>query len=371
MQRAEKTRLAMITGSYPPMPCGIGDYSYRLSESIRSGDIEVHVFTSDAAAGGEHITRIGPAWGMFKMLFLLRKILIWRPEIVHIQYPALGYKFKLGPQLLVCLMRFSGLRVVTTIHEFRMAHIIRKISLIPFFVFSNFLVFTSEEEKDAVTEKYSWLKGKIKKNSEVIPVGSNIPVAKGVHKRGVDGDVVSFFGLFYPGRKIETVIGAFKKISAKRTGVKLRLIGNIHDGHKDYFLKIKKLVENTFPERSIEWVISESYEKVSEALAHSDVCVLPYPDGASFRRTTFIAAISHGVPVVTTKGHSTPSNLYHGNNVLFAEDETEIAEMIEKVLLDDALAERLSKGGLEISKGFTWEHLTERHLAVYRRVTGI
>ena len=34
-----------------------------------------------------------------------------------------------------------------------------------------------------------------------------------------------------------------------------------------------------------------------------DLLIQPYPDGASTRRTTLMAALSHGIPVVTTIGH--------------------------------------------------------------------
>jgi glycosyltransferase involved in cell wall biosynthesis len=41
---------------------------------------------------------------------------------------------------------------------------------------------------------------------------------------------------------------------------------------------------------------------LSCALQACDLLIQPYPDGASTRRTTLMAALAHGVPVVTTVG---------------------------------------------------------------------
>lgn len=45
-----------------------------------------------------------------------------------------------------------------------------------------------------------------------------------------------------------------------------------------------------------------STEALSEHLQACDVMLQPYPDGASCRRTTLMAALAHGLPVVTTLG---------------------------------------------------------------------
>ena len=48
--------------------------------------------------------------------------------------------------------------------------------------------------------------------------------------------------------------------------------------------------------------ISASHE-LSAHLAACDLLIQPFPDGASSRRSSLMAGISHGVPVLTTSGH--------------------------------------------------------------------
>jgi glycosyltransferase involved in cell wall biosynthesis len=46
-------------------------------------------------------------------------------------------------------------------------------------------------------------------------------------------------------------------------------------------------------------------DEISHHLAACDILIQPYPDGVSSRRTSFMAGLSHGKPIVTTAGHLT------------------------------------------------------------------
>ncbi len=60
-------------------------------------------------------------------------------------------------------------------------------------------------------------------------------------------------------------------------------------------------------------------EEVSRHLAACDLLVQPYPDGISTRRTSVMAGLAHGLPVVTTKGALTESLWEESGAVLLAE----------------------------------------------------
>jgi glycosyltransferase involved in cell wall biosynthesis len=59
-------------------------------------------------------------------------------------------------------------------------------------------------------------------------------------------------------------------------------------------------------------------EDVSHHLAACDVMVQPYPDGISTRRTSAMAALSHGIPLVTTAGWLTEPLWESSNAVVLA-----------------------------------------------------
>jgi glycosyltransferase involved in cell wall biosynthesis len=368
-----RLRIALITGSYPPMRCGVGDYSHQLAEALRGQQADVEVFTSmaeDLAGRKEGLHLLAGKWSTLPMMPLSFRVCQRRPDIVHIQYPTVGYGCHLGPQALAIALRMLRLKVVTTVHEFQWAHVLRKLSLLPFLLASSALVFTSEEERAAIASAAPWLRGKLERASYVIPVGSNIPVADGPAEATEDGPVASFFGLFYPGRQVELVVTAFSEVARKHPRLRFRFIGDLHPGHRGYFSKIRRLVEESLPRERVEWLLGKAPEEIAVALRQSDVCVLPYRDGASFRRTTLIAALALGVPVITTRGMSTPALLGDGSSVLFAGNASEMAEAVWRAVTNRALSERVSEGARALSRLFSWDRIADEHLRVYKQVVG-
>ena len=191
-------KVAMITGSYPPMRCGVGDYTYQIIKGIRDSQTEVHIFTSAEAKlnGKENFFHsVVKSWSIWPTISLARRVQREQPDIVHIQYPTIGYGYNLGPQILSIFLRMLGLKIVTTIHEFQQANVLRKISLLPFFIWSNVLIFTSEEERVAVINSLPWLRKKLNSASYVIPVGSNIPATTHMGSSTKGSCLASFFGL--------------------------------------------------------------------------------------------------------------------------------------------------------------------------------
>src|SRR5207249_1925875 len=141
------------------------------------------------------------------------------------------------------------------------------------------------------------------------------------------------------------------------------------------------------------WTDYVSAQSVSANLMASDICVLPYRDGASFRRGSFMAALAHGLPIVTTSPLTNPPRspraaevggervrggelrlppLRDRENVLLvpADDPPKLAEGIEELLTFPQLGARLSQGAKELAEHFGWDKIAAQHLALYLRVTG-
>lgn len=371
-----KSGILIVTGSFPPLRCGVGDYAANLAGALAAAGTPVYVYTSAAGAAarpeihGVEFLGNTAGWGLIPILsgFNKFKSALAADAVgwVNIQYPTIGYGYSLGPQLLATLLHFfSDVRVVSTLHEFRHARLLRKLSLLPFLLFSDKLVFTAQEEAEAVREKLPLLFRRISSRYAVIPVGSNIPVNDSLQAGRRPGFVV-FFGLFYPGRKLELVAEIFKAISDAGTGAVFGIIGDIHPKHAQYYKEIRQLFERLLPEEKLEWHIGESPESVAKLLASASAAVLPYPDGASFRRTTLMAALMSGVPAISTKGTDTPPEFREGLNILFSGDKKEFAKKALAVLSDPVLAGKLSANAKELSRAFSWESIAARYISFIR-----
>ena len=112
-----------MAGSFPPMKCGIGDYTRYLAQALANEPgVKVGVLTSTqagASADGKkfEVLPVMKRWKISEVATLARNLRAWKPDIVHVQYPTQGY---LGGSLhwfipLVCF--FLRRPVVQTWHE--------------------------------------------------------------------------------------------------------------------------------------------------------------------------------------------------------------------------------------------------------------
>jgi Glycosyl transferases group 1 len=83
---------------------------------------------------------------------------------------------------------------------------------------------------------------------------------------------------------------------------------------------------------------------LSQCLAGCDLMLQPYPDGISARRTTAMAALAHGVPMVTTTGHLTEDFWLESDAVVTvpARNHAAFVEAANRLLADDSERNRMS-----------------------------
>ena len=97
--------------------------------------------------------------------------------------------------------------------------------------------------------------------------------------------------------------------------------------------------------------------ELSPHLASCDLLIQPYPDGASSRRTSLMAGIAHGVPVLTTSGHLSESLWKNSGAVAIAPARDRFALIEEATKLIDSHGERrrLRDAGMRLYREqFDW-----------------
>ena len=118
--------------------------------------------------------------------------------------------------------------------------------------------------------------------------------------------------------------------------------------------------------------------EVSAWLHAADVAALPYTDGASYRRGSLLAALAHGVPIVTTRPTQSPEipgappALVDGESARLVPpgDAGALTSALAEVLGDRAMRARLSDGARSLSGAFGWSAIARAHLSEYGAVSG-
>jgi glycosyltransferase involved in cell wall biosynthesis len=115
-----------------------------------------------------------------------------------------------------------------------------------------------------------------------------------------------------------------------------------------------------------------SLAEVSANLLAADAVVMPYRDGVSFRRTTLIAALRHGCPVISTRPGDLAliPEIQAGQNMLLApaHDAEALAGEIAALAHNTALRAALSAGAKSLGTLFEWEKIAAQTAELYRQL---
>lgn len=329
-------KVALVTGSYPPARCGVGDYAEQLFRALTVRGYAVEVVT-------------GTDWSLAGAPALARLVRSLGADLVHFQYPTIGFGSSLGPQALAPI---APVPVVTTLHEFSAAHALRKAALLPFATCSAQFVFTSEYERAAASRWYPWVRGR----SAVVPIGSNVPFRSGAYK---DGRCVAYVGMIRPGKGVDGFLrlaGACRDAGAP---FRFRVFGSPDPRTMAYYEELRASELGTLAE----WNVGLSHEALSDALASCTYAYLPFPDGASERRGSLLAALGNSVAVLTTRGEHTPKIL--DGAVYFTTGLSDALDGLMSMHAHAAARERIVARGCAYASHFEWGAIAAAHDPVY------
>ncbi len=273
--------MILVTGTYPPEQCGVADYSYCLlnSEEGKRSNWKL-VYTKDVSFSG-----LKNAIKMVKSI---------DDNDVNIQYPSRGYAATILPHLLCVYLRFFTKRKVSvTFHE--LTQLGWKGSLFSYLLllFANKLIFTNEFERDAAIKKVPFVKGK----STVIQIFSNISKSENIHKISERKYDIGYFGYIRPMKGLENFIDVIEDVK-KTNNVNAYILGQTLPDLLDYAEEIKEKSNKV----GITIIDGKSDSEVADILANTKIAYLPYPDGLSERRGSFLAFVRNLALIVSTEG---------------------------------------------------------------------
>jgi glycosyltransferase involved in cell wall biosynthesis len=272
-----------LCGSIKPLFSGTDDYTDSLIGALQERGIEVHP------------VNLGH-WNLSQAGRLLSAVAAARPDAILMQYPTDAFGGSLAPHAFAVSQRVAPL--VVTLHEFTGVHVLRRLSIGPLLVRSARVVATAEREASSLVQWYPWLRGRLR----IIPIGPNVPPRQWVPAATPE---VVYFGQIRPEKGLEEFITCRDRLMATLPQTTFTIIGSSVPKFGSYFDKIAAEARS----RAISIVTGLNKEQVSDRLAACWVALLPFPDGASFRRGSLLAAAVCGVPIVTKTGPDTPADL--------------------------------------------------------------
>ncbi len=191
--------------------------------------------------------------------------------------------------------------------------------------------------------------------------------------------LLAYFGFLNNSKGGDVLIEALALLRGQGIEAQLLLIGgDVGDAdptNMAYARKIEVLIAQHQLTKVVHRTGYVELAEVSASLLVADTLVMPYREGVSFRRTTLIAALRHGCPVVSTtpaKPNLIPE-VIAGQNMLLATPNSakSLAQTIAPLANDVALRKRLSEGALSLGELFEWEKIAKDTAEFYRCVVSI
>jgi glycosyltransferase involved in cell wall biosynthesis len=383
--------ILLVTGEFPPMQGGVGDYTRGLGLALRDLDCDVHIVTSTRARpvselGVEPIVQRWHwnCWGV--ILDLIRRL---GPDVLHIQYQAAAYDMHPAINLLPRRLRGLGSRrprTVVTFHDLKVPYLFPKAGPLRRWVVTE-LARTSDAAITTNREDFESLRGESGVGPALIPIGSNIaPQLPADYDRDAwrarwgaspEDLLLCFFGFINDRKGVDTLLHALKMLvwDAQQPFRPLLLFVGGQTGASDptnvaYLSQIQALVDKLGLKDHIRWTGYVPAEEVSASFLAADLCVLPFRDGVSFLHGTFHAALIHGLAIITTRPRVRLPELVDGENVILVppEEPQALVEAITRLAAAPQLRRVLGTGAKALSLEFRWEKIAADTLDLYHTI---
>ncbi len=215
-------RILLVTGKFPPEPCGVGDYTARLAAELARRGHEVGVFSSKSGLGGREmdpeilakpladatervpptiflgerggtrsvasvsVSREAERWDGRDIGVLLEEARRWKPDVLHVQYQSSGFHDRAAVAMLPRRLAGSGgCRMAVTFHELAgpvrwLPAAARRLWLLPMLWSADAVIVCNERHRRLLARVPG-----VARRLERIPLPANIDRVEGVDRAAV------------------------------------------------------------------------------------------------------------------------------------------------------------------------------------------
>ena len=381
-------KVLLISGEYPPMEGGVADFTAIIARELAAQGATVHVLTHVAAAGADDAAVIVHpmmrTWRWLSLYRTMRRLLREiEPDVVNIQYQAAAYA--MHPAINLLPRMFPNTPFVVTFHDLKVPYLFPKAgplrwrAILALARACRAVIVTNAEDHQRLADCRD-----ISRLVQ-IPIGSNVAPAPltGYDRRAwrwrwhipPDALVLCYFGFLNASKGGEELIAALAEVCQRGYDAYLLMIGGAVGAsdptNRDYLALVKDAIRVQRLDERVIWTGYLDAAEVSASFSCADMCVLPYRDGVSFRRGSLMAALAHGMSIVSTSPQIPLPELVHGENIWLVPpcDPHSLADAIAHLGDAPALRGRLGAGARALARQFGWGEIAAHTMEVYHEAT--
>lgn len=274
-------KILIVTSVYPPQKCGVADYVYKMMHSSEGKCLELFY---------------SPDWSFQSLFYKIKLINRSKAEVINLQYPSAVSGYSIVPHLICIFFSLFSRRIFSvTIHEYSQMGWKGRLSNILFLIFANKLIFTNQFELDYAMRIYPFIKNKC----EIIKIYTNIKAAQNllpISERKYD---VGYFGLIRDNKGLEEFIDVIRELKRYNSELIVYAMGQTQPQQG---IVQQNEILNKLAEIGVKLFLNKDEDEVANTLANTKIAYLPFPDGVSERRGSFLAVVQNKCVIITTKG---------------------------------------------------------------------
>lgn len=374
-------RIGLVTGEYPPMEGGIGAHCRELARELTHQGHSVFVYSdsrSEEPGSQVALKHNQGRWRIGALVSINRWAVDNKLDVVNLHYQTAA--FQMSP-FVHWLPDAVSVPVVTTFHDLRYPYLFPKAGRLRDWIVMR-LARASEGVISTNHEDYARLK--LLPRAALIPIGSSVktdlpPDFDRLRWRASlsapETDyVVAHFGFINHTKGVETLLRAARTLLDKALPVRIWLIGG-RTGTSDptnaqYANAVQDLAARLNMADRVVWTGFLSNSEVAACFAACDVVALLYSDGASYRRSSLMAAVAQGAAILTTEPAVTIPVFRDGLNMRLVPpfDAHIAAGALAELWNDPDLRSRLRAGAKELAGEFNWPEIARSNVEHFSRV---
>lgn len=356
-------KIIMITGSFPPDKCGVGDYTKLLCDNLSLRNYDIHIISSYKIDSVKYdIHSDIKDWSIKNIFKIMKLISDINPDIIHIQYPTKAYGKKLLINFLPFLLRLKKYFVVTTIHEYSTNTLLGKIR-----TYFNALAANKVIVVDPIYLEDLKRHGLNEKRINYINIASNIPKCtltineKENFKQSLNlkNNLIGYFGFINKSKGLESLLESMYILKKEcKLSSSLVIIAELSLDDK-YQRSILDLINKY--ELNNDILITGYLEEnmVAKYISICDFFVFPFVDGYSPKNGSCLAALQEGKQIITTASKTKIDNL---DNIIFIDRYDNIRMLVEQINILQKIDDR---SNIYDNSIFTWDYVVKRHDDIY------
>lgn len=373
-------RIGMITGEYPPMQGGVGAYTAILARHLAANGQEVHLFSTQGTHSPDlPLTNTLQRWDHGSLKATAAWASTTQPDVVSLQFQTAA--FGMSPWIHFLPDYLRRLPVITTFHDLRFPYLFPKAGPLRDWIVMHLArasagVIVTNHEDAARVQGLT--------HTRLIPIGSNIldtlpadyDPLQWRQRAGASADdfLLAFFGFINSSKGLDTLIHSLVELRSAGLPARLVIIGSL--GTSDptnaaYAQTIHGLIDQLELRPYVHQTgFLEDESEVGSYLKASDAVVLPFQDGASFRRGSLMAAIRYACPIVTTLPRVHVPEFVHGNNMLFVppDESSALTQTLQQLYHTPAVQQQLHSGAARLAAHFDWQRIAADYIDFFTRV---